>query len=414
MIYPKIQTQRSKSNVNIFSKHLLSPDKQETKRKCLVEKFAIALKLKHDKLFKEKGYTHNLLAQDLNSMISVYELDNFNYNSYMFKLDKEILDRVLPMPLNENILSERNISDLPDMKGLKKPEKIQEIKKRRDSTKADTKNGLNTSQKKPLLSLAQDLQPSITELNLNQILSQRNPKVIEYKLKEQDIWGKYAKEEYKKFQEEKEEKKKIIKEKNLELQHTLEMQVKLKKNRGNYIDEDQYYLDIQKRLDEKFDQKEQNKKNILKDKYKEIDENRHYLINEKKKQEDVRRMNEIQKDLTLIENFKRDLEEEKSKKNKKKDVEREHYKQTFENNGLRAMYLNSEKEKEKIENERIDKQFIEMADKKDKDRENYFNSIKEKFKRNGEVTSQSILQDKLMREAEDKKIIQEIEEQDKR
>jgi len=394
MLYPKISSQRNKSNVNIFSTNLLNPEKVETKKKCLIEKFTTALKLKHAKLFKGRGYTTNMLVADLNELISLNEFDNFNYNAYMFKLDKDILNKLLPMPL------------------VYQSESNTDKKNQNNSSKLEN----DLLQKKPAISIDVEnnqINKLLEDFN-TQVLSQHNQKLLELKHKEQDEWGRQARNEYLKFQQEKEEKKKKTKEKNLELQETLQKQVQEKKIRENSEDVEKYFFEIQKNINEKFDEKERKKHNMLKDKYREIEKNRQNFISDKKRLEVEAHNLELKKDLNLIENFKKELEMENNKKNKKKEAEREHFKKSFENNSLRNAYLNNEKLKEKMENEKIQKEFKELTEKQDKDRENYFNSIKQKFKKNGEVTSISISQYKLMRELEDKKTLKEIEEQELR
>jgi len=416
MIYPKIQTQRSKSITNIFSKSMLSPDRIETKKRCLIEKFTLALKTKHAKLFKEKGYTQKMLVSDLNDMIVINELDNFNYNAYMYKLDRDILNKVLPMPMSSDYINERSIPN-----NINTELEQLDSKHKNDKERIDLKNGLAVlsggilALKKPknIITTTNDSKQILDDVN-NQILSQRNQKLQEYKLKELDLWGIRAKEEKLKYEMEKEEKQRKIREKNIELKETLEKQVQAKRKKDNSLEEDRYFLELQRNIDEQFDQKEKNKKNNMQVAYKEIEKYRQDFLSFRKQKNDEILNKERQIDQQMINNFKKEIDDEQRKKNRKKEAERDHYKKTFESSSLRNSYLNEEKLKEKLENERIDRQFIEQINKKDQDRENYFKNIKDKFKRNGEVTSIAIVQDQLMREMEDKKRIVEIEEQERK
>jgi len=249
-------------------------------------------------------------------------------------------------------------------------------------------------------------------------LSQRHPnvKVGEIKIKQDDEWAKLANHNYKKNQKElqrtkikEEEKKKIMRE-NLARQ-ILEKQsvhVKEKENENNFLKQHQEILN-------KFDNNEKRKIEEMQNKIKMEKDMRDKIVQEarqvKKKVDEV----EEKEDIKFLEKVRKDLFTDEEKLSRKKDEERQMYKQLIKENEERLKLKRIEKDQEKKENLKAIENYAKLIEKQDQAREEQKNNRLERVKLFMDKFGESVkVDEQLMKLREDKRFLREIEEKEKR
>jgi len=395
MFYSK---RAKKRHIHSLSMCEMSPFRKEVKRQSLIEKLAFALKLKHSNLFKNKNYTINMLNADLNALIHEDNMNNIiNYDSWIFKLNQEIINKVIQLP---NVVNPT--SSLPEV--------ANNSNLNISSDKFDmVENNLVITK-----SISQAINPFSSKLiDESKVYPEYNRKLFELRIKEKEFWGKKAIENYQSFMEEKKQNKLQMREKKIEMKEMLNKQIQEKKklNKVQVSDKDDYYtkLILKDRL--KDDQTEHEKKNLIKAKLIELNKDRKkFIIEHKKMKEDIT-TKEKKLDNIYLDNNKKELENEKEEYLRKKEKEKVHAVNLKELLYAKQNMVNESKLKDKIEDCKIEKDFLERLNHRDKLRENYLNSIKAKFEKNQTMSSSTQIHENFLKE-EEMKIKKEIEEED--
>ena len=420
LYHPKNLSTRSKSISNIFSTqdNFLSPKQIDFKRRCLIEKFSEALKAKHLQLFKEKNYTKSMLNADLNQLVSYSKLEEIDYNSYILTLEKEILQKLQNAPNAANLISTSVFeNNMMNTKASENPH-----------ANANTNNNLptfstnrfaETNISKPnneVLSLENCDQYEAS--NLNQILSQKNLKVKALRFKEKDEWGKQTKINYNKFLEENCHKRSLSLEKNKLLSKMLEKQSQEKKSRDAFENNDDHFLAIQREIIKMQEESDLKARTFMKQKNMENEISRKSFLKVKNRSDKEKLENERKIEQDLIHKYKEELQLEKEKQLKKKELEIFYMKKSFEQVNLKNSINNEEKIKQKIEEEKIERERKERQDKQDRDRELFLINVKTKIQncnKNDEEYNKTVFtQNNLKRQFEEKRFKKDVEEVENR
>ena len=370
-----------------LSMSVLEPPRLEVKRQSLIEKFSLALKLKHSKLFKNKNYSQHLLNFDLSEMIQQKDLSNIDYNSWMFKLDREIVNKVIQMP-TVVVDNKNNKNLLPEMAN---------------------NNSMQEQTKK------QDLNNSVSNIPSNDIniMDLKNQKLFELRLREKEEYGKRAIENYQIFMDEKKNNKLKKKEKNNQMKEILDKQLQEKKElkKENLINTDDYYNQLIQNDKLKYDQMEKDKKNKMKEKCIELNNDRKYFIQEHRKIEQNLNRQEKKLDEVYISNNRKEVESERENVKIKKTKEKEYCKKLDELLSAKHYLEFEDKIKKQHEDEKIEQDMTERLNKQDRLRESYLNSIKAKFDMVKDMSSGTKIVEQMIKEEEEKRK-REIEEDD--
>jgi len=392
------QKRADKRHIPLLSMCEMSPVRKELKRQSLIEKFAFALKLKHSKLFKNKNYTINMLHADLNALIQEDNMyNNINYDNWIFKLDQEIINKVIQLPHVVN-----PTSSLPEVANNSNLNNSSDIFDKVENNLVITK------------SISQAINPVSSKLiDESKVYPEHNRKLFELRIKEKEIWGKKAIENYQSFMEEKKQNKLQMREKKIEMKEMLNKQIQEKKKltKVQVLDKDDYYTKLILKDKLKYDQTEHEKKNLIKAKLIELDKDRKKFVIEHKKMEEDITTKEKKLDNIYLDNNKKELENEKEEYLRKKEKEKVYAVNLKELLYAKQNEVNESKLKDKIEDCKIEKDLLERLNRRDKLRESYLNSIKAKFEKGQTMSSSTQIHENFLKE-EEMKIKKEIEEED--
>ncbi len=320
----------------------------KNKKKQIIEKIATLLKNKFSKLFAEKGYTQNKLIEDLNKIISDNDLNNFDFNLAIIKIEKSILEILSKI---ESVV----------VKGLLDMKKVNELiaKKHEDNVPAIEKE---------------------EKVNINE-------KTVEPKRVVNDQWAENAKMEYNKHVEEIKNKKLNEEQEKKEVKRLLDDQVREKAERKKIEkEEDEKYLKMQNENLVKMEEKEllklieqkniTNQQKLIQDK----------LIAEYKKNRQIKTNEDRNFDNEILSKVLRQNQDEKNKLSNKKNEERLMYQKIMEENKERENYKRKVREAELIEDQKIQEEFDRRMAKQEEERNRNLNSVKDKTK--GALNSQ--------------------------
>ena len=110
---PKLSLFKTFSNFN----HVVnSQNTQENtfnlneKKRAIVEKIAVTLKLKYLNIFKSNNYTTKTLISDLNKLISIKDINKYERNITIAKIEQFILNIIFNPKITQNLIpNEREI-----------------------------------------------------------------------------------------------------------------------------------------------------------------------------------------------------------------------------------------------------------------------------------------------------------------
>jgi hypothetical protein len=322
----------------------------KSKKKQVIEKIALALKNKYNKLFNEKGYTILKLHEDLEKLISDNDLLNFDYNMTMIKVEKAVLEILTKL---ESLVSKGGI-DMKRVNELIKPTEQHVVPKQIDEKK---------------------------------------DKLNEIKEKENSEWALIAKHNYNKHIQDEKEKKTKEHEKKLELKKILDEQIK-EKNGKKVVEKKEAhdYMNIKKAETQSYDIAEKVKQceKVQKTIDQKISQEKILCENKKQKEEMQKQLNEIDKN--MLDKAKRDLQHEQDRLTKKRQDEKDRVKQILDENREREITRQNEKEKERLDNIKAQEEYSNYIEKQEQERNQ---KLKEKIDR---VSNLANINDKTEKE----------------
>ena len=424
----------------------------------LIERLSVAIKVRYNAIFNEKGYTIPNLINDLENMIYHLHLNNMiaDYDNCLEKFCKEIYNKVNKLKsktvnkllskvnkvinkvtnkvndnnnsndynnndnnnfVNRNIITNENLLSLPNINNInsrdksldhkiKSKDRINRYKNQYINTEANEYN--NYKNYKKYNNIDKDDSNNLTnDLNLffNKIekLNPKNIKLKELKIRESDIWGKAAKDEYQNLLEDKAKRKKIKIETSEVLKNTLDQQSKekIERDREYGVYEDRKYIENLQELNREFELKQ--KERYAKSKEKEIALLNHQKLSAQSFSKSIEKEKELEKQILYQQSL--DIEKDNLKKKKKK----EEYKLNVKQQEQLEKYRGDLSQMEKMENLYLEnkkqQEYEDLINKQNKDREDIKNNIRQRFFKNLDFIKLS----KFYKEVEDKKSCEEDE-----
>ena len=321
--------------------------KNEKLKQANIDKIALFLNRKYNKVFKDKEFTMDILKKEISKLLVGKDMKTFNFNESIKKIEKSILKKIAnygeikyePVQMTRiNDLLSYNTKQIQEHNINKNNINIRPPNNRKIKAPNSANNRINSNSQKRVqtaIPQAQNLNLNNNNKNTNTSLKKNNKipypteKMEKLKEREKNKWAIQVNKEHEQFLKEQEQLKKTIYEKKLKQREILEQQIKEKTERKMKMKEEekcQHYLaslnfenkninnntinrqndkvkrplsskplnsrkneeaEYQKKMKEdmkKYEEEEKMKKKILRDKYKEI-EKENYENALKKKQE---------------------------------------------------------------------------------------------------------------------------------
>ena len=339
--------------------------KNELMKQINIDKIALFLSNKYNKIFKDKNFTMNILKNEISRLLIGKNMKLFNFNESIKKIEKSILKRVsnygeikyepIQMDKINNLLSYNNtITSQPNIISNKSGNNPIKNKLKEYAPK------IQEEQKNPEHLKSQRIQSAFPKSNkLNLIINKKDLKDIPYptekmeKLREREKnrWAVQANKEFEEYLKEQDKLKKDNYEKKMKQRKFLEQQIKEKKEYEKKIKQEE--KDIQPYFTSlKFKENNQNKGK------EKLEENIRRPLSSKPLIK--RRTEEIEYQKKIEEDLKKYQEQENVKKKNLRDKYKEIEKENYEN----AL----KKKKEKIlerEIEKNEKNNINLFNKED-------------------------------------------------
>ena len=328
--------------------------KNERLKQVNIDKIALFLNNKYNKVFKDKNFTLGVLKYEISKLLIGKNMKSFNFNENIKKIEKSILKTVsnygeikyepVQMDKINNLLSYNNnvnnqllantlFQDRNPIKNRKKDfaPKIDEERKNQDNIKPARIQSAIPKANKLMLN------------NNNKKVSNEIPypteKMEKLRERERNKWAIQANKEYEEYLKEKDKIKKDNFEKKLKQRKILEEQIKEKKEYEQKIKQEE--KNVQPSITSlKFDDQRNIPNNINKEK-----ENYRRPLSSKPMIK--RRKEEIEYQKKIEEDFKKYQEQENMKKKILRDKYKEIEKENYENAIKRKKEKMDEKEKEK-------------------------------------------------------------------
>ena len=294
--------------------------KNERLKQVNIDKIALFLNNKYNKVFKDKNFTMNALKYEISRLLVGKNMKLFNFNESIKKIEKSILKTVsnygeikyepVQMDKINNLLSYNNNSKLQENTLFNNQRELpvkNKIKEYAPKLEEERKN--QDYLKQPRI---QSAIPKANKLNLNNNNNnnKKNANEIPYptekmeKLREREKnkWAIQANKEYEEYLKEQDKIKRDNYEKKMKQRKILEEQIKEKKeyeqkikqeekNVQPYVTslnfEENVFNPYQKKIEEdlkKYEEQEKIKKKNLRDKYKEIQKENYENALKKKKE----------------------------------------------------------------------------------------------------------------------------------
>ena len=339
--------------------------KNELMKQINIDKIALFLSNKYNKIFKDKNFTMNILKNEISRLLIGKNMKLFNFNESIKKIEKSILKTVsnygeikyepIQMDKINNLLSYNNtITSQPNIISNKSGNNPIKNKLKEYAPK------IQEEQKNPEHLKSQRIQSAFPKSNkLNLIINKKDLKDIPYptekmeKLREREKnrWAVQANKEFEEYLKEQDKLKKDNYEKKMKQRKFLEQQIKEKKEYEKKIKQEE--KDIQPYFTSlKFKENNQNKGK------EKLEENIRRPLSSKPLIK--RRTEEIEYQKKIEEDLKKYQEQENVKKKNLRDKYKEIEKENYEN----AL----KKKKEKIlerEIEKNEKNNINLFNKED-------------------------------------------------
>jgi hypothetical protein len=357
----------------------------KAKKKQVIEKISFAIKNKLNTLFIEKGYTLVALQEDLNRIISEADIQNFDYNLAMIKIEKCVLEILSKM---ETLVPKAGV----DMK------KVNNLLINKKQTKVgNQKNSLTET---------------IDKSDKNDINKQQQDiKLQNLKEKENSEWALIAKHNYNKHIEEENERKMKEHEKRLEVKKMLDEQIKEKYQQKIIEKKDiEEYVRVQKHENTIFENNEKIRKQELVQKIAEQKKNQEKIIEENKKQKE-NLQNELKKiDLQMLDKAKCEIQKEQEIILKKKLEERDKFKKVIEENKEREIIRKIDNENQKKENIKAMEEYSKVIEKQEQERNKKFQNRLENINYNVINNANISKQNATVQKKESQKIEKNMQE----
>ena len=395
--------------------------KNERLKRVNIDKIALFLNNKYNKVFQDKNFSMNALKYEISRLLVGKNMKVFNFNESIKKIEKSILKTVsnygeikyepVQMDKINNLLSYNNNSiqsntlsnvqsHLPIKNKIKEyAPKSEEEKKNKDILKPQR---------------IQSAIPKVNKLNLNNNNNvKKNLNEVPYptekmeKLREREKnkWAIQANKEYEEYLKEQDKLKRDNYEKKLKQRKILEEQIKERKE-----------------YEQKMRQEEKNVQPYATSlKFDEVEFNYNNRVNNMKEKENKRRplsskpmIKRRKEEIEYQKQIEEDLKKYQEQENMKKKILRDKYKEMQKENYENAIKKKKEKIKEK-EIEKSEKNNVNIFDKEDNRAKEIFlkNQLKvEQFSKN--KINQNIKHQLAINNYENQKYKKEIEQEKKR
>lgn len=378
------------------------------KKKSIIEKIAQHLKNKYNSLFKEKGYTLEDLKIDLSLIIKEKDLVKFDYSSFILKIEKSILENLSKMEtkLIKNIPKLDNIDKLTNNGKYSSVDKLNLLNENNNNKnqiiKTDSSNNPNSKNN--------DILSDLTSLERN------NNKLKALEDKSKNEWALLAKLDYKKFLDDKKSKIEKENENKSQVKSMLEDQIKLRElNKLKEKEETMKFVKIQEEMILKQESLEKNKQDLLKQKMQEQKWMREQQLKEANNRKNEKMKIEKASDKNFIERINNEQKRKELEIVKKKQEEKEMYKNIIQENERREAIKKQEKELIKDENKKALELYSQQLEKQELARQVDMNDRWKKI--NGNLKNYEI-QIKKNNENnkiyEERKFLKELEEKEKK
>ena len=395
--------------------------KNERLKRVNIDKIALFLNNKYNKVFQDKNFSMNALKYEISRLLVGKNMKVFNFNESIKKIEKSILKTVsnygeikyepVQMDKINNLLSYNNNSiqsntlsniqpHLPIKNKIKEyAPKLEEERKNQDILKPQR---------------IQSAIPKVNKLNLNNNNNvKKNLNEVPYptekmeKLREREKnkWAIQANKEYEEYLKEQDKLKRDNYEKKLKQRKILEEQIKERKE-----------------YEQKMRQEEKNVQPYATSlKFDEVEFNYNNRVNNMKEKENKRRplsskpmIKRRKEEIEYQKQIEEDLKKYQEQENMKKKILRDKYKEMQKENYENAIKKKKEKIKEK-EIEKSEKNNVNIFDKEDNRAKEIFlkNQLKvEQFSKN--KINQNIKHQLAINNYENQKYKKEIEQEKKR
>ena len=228
--------------------------KNEKLKQANIDKIALFLNKKYNKVFKDKEFTIDILKQEISKLLLGKDMKTFNFNESIKKIEKSILKKVSnygeikcePIQMAKiNDLISYNSKQIQENNENKNNRKIPAPNNRNIKAPNSANNRINSNSQKRLQSAV----PQTQNLNLENIKKDKNnnanvningnvkknneipyptEKMEKLKEREKNKWAIQVNKEHEQFLKEQEQLKKTIYEKKLKQRELLEQQIKEK------------------------------------------------------------------------------------------------------------------------------------------------------------------------------------------
>ena len=380
--------------------------KNERLKQGIIDKIALFLNNKYNKVFKDKNFSMSELKYEISKLLNGKNMKQFKFNESIKKIEKSILKTVS----NNRMIKYKPVemNKINTLLSFRNQENIQENTKKRKSTKLTS--NLEEESKNQECKENKRIQSAIPkESNLKINIKQNSDefpypteKVERLREREKNKWAIQANKEYEEYLKEQNKIKKDNYEKKLKQKEILEAQIKEKKEYMQKMKQEEMNFGpsfTSLKFEESKDNKEINK---------EVQKIRRPLSSKPCIQ---RRKEEIEYQRKIEEDLKRYKEEEDIKKKKLRDKYKEIQKENYEN----ALKKRKEKLLEKKENENNDNICEYIFNKEDiKKKEEINKKQKNKDEFNKIKINQNIKHQIAINNYENQKYKKEIEQEEKK
>jgi len=389
----------------------------QKKKTQVIEKIALLMKNKFNKLFLDKGYNHSNLISDLNSIVTDKDLENFHYNTLIIRIEKTILEIVSKLESKEvkGFLDVNKINSLINnsevVKNLKTVNSVHNLEPHHKESFSKILNKKEISSKNLISSRVDNVASGRNE-KMEESL--KKEKVASLQEKAKDEWALIAKLNYAKYLEgEKERKSKEEEIKKLQ-KEILEKQIKEKeilkmreKDEINHFHKQQ--VENLKKIDLEMKQKDLE----IKEKVKREKEMHESMISQTKKHKEEILKKEKIEDKKFLDRIKSDLEMEEEKISNKKKEERDVYLKLIKENEEKIELKKKEKEKEKENKQKAIEEYSKHIEKLEEERKMDFINRLNKMKKQSENLDINLKKkDELIKKYEQSKLMREQEERE--
>ena len=398
--------------------------KNERLKQANIDKISLFLNKKYNKVFKDKGFTIDILKQEISKLLLGKDMKSFNYNENIKKIEKTILKKIsnygeikyepIYMAKIDDLLNyNHNNSHEANKKIIKENKPIQ--------NKEEIKAPKTTNDR-----IIKSAIPPHQNINLNAEKRKEIPypteKMERLKEREKNKWAIQINKEHEQYLKDQEKLKKSLLEKKLKQREILEQQIKEKKEKEQKMRQEDFQTNLasfyfgniipnNKQNNIIYNNKNEKIKRPLSSK----------PLNTRKKEE----KEEIEYQKKIEENLKKYEKEENIKKKTLREKYKEIEKENYENAIKKKQKIMQEKELEKNEkndfNNFIDEdnnrtlQLIKMKQKNTVDLNKINQNMKHqiainnyeenKYKRESELEQKKYIDEELLQKEKKQKLI---------